>query len=46
MFGDFLGFHPHLNTLVSDGCFYKNGVFIVYPDIINLLQLKKQTMLH
>ncbi|MEA3232252.1 MAG: transposase, partial [Thermodesulfobacteriota bacterium] len=26
-FGDFLGFHPHLHILVSDGCFHKNGMF-------------------
>jgi ribosomal protein S27E len=23
-FGEFLGFHPHLHILVSDGCFHKN----------------------
>lgn len=28
-FGDFLGFHPHLHILVSDGCFYENGMFCV-----------------
>ena len=29
-FGDFpLGFHPHLHILVSDGCFYENGLFSV-----------------
>ncbi len=28
-FGDFLGFHPHLHILVSDGCFHKNGMFSV-----------------
>ncbi|MDP6681462.1 MAG: hypothetical protein QF876_00465 [Desulfobacterales bacterium] len=29
--GDFLGFHPHLHIRVSDGCFYKNGMFSVAP---------------
>jgi hypothetical protein len=24
-FGDFLGFHPYLHVLVSDGCFHKKG---------------------
>jgi len=28
-FGDFLGFHPHLHILVSDGCFHENGMFSV-----------------
>jgi ribosomal protein S27E len=28
-FGDFLGFHPHLHILVSDGCFHANGMFSV-----------------
>jgi len=32
-FGDFLGFHPHLHILVSDGCFHKNGVFSVSPAV-------------
>ena len=32
-FGDFLGFHPHLHILVSDGCFHENGMFTVLPDI-------------
>jgi len=26
-FGDFLGFHPHLHILYTDGCFYGNGMF-------------------
>jgi hypothetical protein len=26
-FGDFLGFNPHLHILISDGCFYENGMF-------------------
>ena len=30
-FGDFLGFHPHLHILCSDGCFYGNGMFRVSP---------------
>lgn len=28
-FGDFLGYHPHQNILVSDGCFHGNGMFSV-----------------
>jgi hypothetical protein len=32
-FGDFLGFHPHLHILVSDGCFHANGIFSVSPAI-------------
>ena len=28
-FGDFLGFHPHLHVLCSDGCFYGHGMFRV-----------------
>ena len=30
-FGDFLGFHPHLHILCSDGCFYGDGMFRVSP---------------
>jgi len=30
-FGDFLGFNPHLHVLISDGCFYGNGMFRVAP---------------
>ena len=30
-FGDFLGFHPHLHILCSDGCFYGDGIFRVAP---------------
>ena len=30
-FGDFLGFNPHLHVLISDGCFYGNGMFKVAP---------------
>jgi len=26
-FGDFLGWHPHLHVLITDGCFYGNGMF-------------------
>ena len=33
IFGDFLGFHPHLHILVSDGCFQKNGMFSVSPAV-------------
>ena len=29
--GDFLGWHPHLHILVTDGCFYGNGMFRVAP---------------
>ena len=32
-FGDFLAFHPHLHILVSDGCFYENGMFSVGPAV-------------
>jgi len=32
-FGDFLGFHPHLHILVSDGCFHANGMFSVSPAV-------------
>jgi len=32
-FGDFLGFHPHLHVLISDGCFHENGMFTVSPAI-------------
>ncbi len=30
-FGDFLGWHPHLHVLCSEGCFYGNGMFRVAP---------------
>ena len=30
-FGDFLGWNPHLHILVTDGCFYGNGMFRVAP---------------
>jgi len=30
-FGDFLGFHPHLHILGTDGCFYGEGMFRVAP---------------
>jgi hypothetical protein len=30
-FGDFLGFHPHLHVLGTDGCFYGEGMFRVAP---------------
>jgi hypothetical protein len=37
-FGDFFGFNPHCNILVTDGCFYGcKGMFRVAP----LLELKK-----
>jgi len=35
-FGDFLGWHPHLHVLCTDGCFYGNGMFRVAP----VLELK------
>jgi hypothetical protein len=30
-FANFLGFHPHCHILVTDGCFYDNGMFRVSP---------------
>jgi len=30
-FGDFLGRHPHLHVLCTDGCFYGSGMFRVAP---------------
>jgi hypothetical protein len=30
-FGDFLGWHPHLHILCTDGCSYGNGMFHVAP---------------
>jgi 7-keto-8-aminopelargonate synthetase-like enzyme len=36
-FGDFLGFNPHCHILVTDGCFYGNGMF----RIATHLELKK-----
>ena len=39
-FGDFLGWHPHLHVLVSDGCFYGNGVFRQAP-LFELKHLEK-----
>jgi hypothetical protein len=30
-FGDFLGWHPHLHVLCTDGCFYGHGMFRVAP---------------
>jgi hypothetical protein len=30
-FGDFLGWHPHLHILCTDGCFYGSGMFRVAP---------------
>jgi hypothetical protein len=30
-FGDFSGFNPHLHVLVTDGCFYGEGMFRVAP---------------
>ena len=30
-FGDFLGWHPHLHILCTDGCFCGNGMFRVAP---------------
>lgn len=46
-FGDFLGFHPHLHILVSDGCFYKNSMFSVSPavDIKALEQIFRHKVL-
>jgi len=28
-FGDFQNFNPHLHIIVTDGCFYGNGKFLV-----------------
>lgn len=36
-FGDFLGFNPHCHILVTDSCFYGNGMFRVSPSF----ELKK-----
>jgi len=38
-FGDFLGWHPHLHVLCTDGCFYGNGMFLVAP-LFELKQLE------
>jgi len=42
-FGDFLGFNPHAHVIATDGCFYGNGSFMVFPassskDIENLFR--------
>ena len=39
-FGDFLGWHPHLHVLCTDGCFYGNGMFRVAP-IFELKRLEE-----
>jgi len=49
-FGDFLGFNPHLHVLISDGCFYGNGMFRVAPsfdtkDLENIFWYKVFKML-
>jgi len=46
-FGDLLGFHPHLHILVSDGCFYANGMFSMSPavDIKALAQIFRHKVL-
>ena len=46
-FGNLLGFHPHLHILVSDGCFYENGMFAVSPavDIKALEQIFRHKVL-
>jgi len=49
-FGDFLGFNPHLHVLISDGCFYGNGMFRVAPyfelkDLKNIFRHKVFSML-
>ena len=36
-FGDFLGFNPHGHILVTDDCFYGNGMILLAPP----LELKK-----
>jgi len=40
IFGDFLGFNPHLHILVSDGCFCQNGIFFASPININTKELE------
>ena len=30
-FDDFQNFHPHLHVLATDGCFFKDGAFMVCP---------------
>jgi len=37
-FGDFLVFNPHLHVLISDGCFYGNGMF--RPALARLIGFK------
>jgi hypothetical protein len=46
-FGNLLGFHPHLHILVSDGCFYENGMFAISPavDIKALEQIFRHKVL-
>jgi hypothetical protein len=49
-FGDFLGFNPHCHVLVTDGCFYGNGMFRVAPffeakDLEHIFQHKLLKML-
>ncbi|MBM3701951.1 MAG: hypothetical protein FJW63_02975 [Actinobacteria bacterium] len=39
IFGNFLGFNPHLHILVSDGCFCQNGIFFALPININTEEL-------
>ena len=39
-FGGFLGFHPHMHILVSDGCFHENGMFSV-SSTVNTNALKQ-----
>jgi hypothetical protein len=44
---NFLAFHPHLHILVSDECFYENGMFSVSPavDIKALEQIFRHKVL-
>src|SRR5665647_3876185 len=35
IFGDFLGFNPHLHILAADGCFKDTGMFYASPADIN-----------
>ncbi|MFO7740095.1 MAG: transposase [Desulfatiglandaceae bacterium] len=39
-FGDFLGWHPHLHILCTDGCFSGSGMFRVAP-LFELKHLEK-----
>ncbi|MBC8178561.1 MAG: transposase [Desulfobacteraceae bacterium] len=40
-FGDFLGWHPHLHVLCTDGCFYGNGPAKAGFRVARLFELKQ-----